>query len=46
MIVMSGALDWETRQRLSRLAERADDVIEKPVDVGRLFQRVEQAVVG
>ena len=43
VIVVSGALDGETRQRLSRLAERADDVIEKPVDVGRLFACLEQA---
>ena len=46
VIVMSGSLDGETRQRLSHLAERADDVFEKPVDVGRLFERVEQAIVG
>ena len=45
VIVMSGALDGETRHRLTRLAERADDMIEKPVDVGRLFERVEHAVV-
>jgi CheY-like chemotaxis protein len=45
VIVMSGALDGETRHRLTRLEERADDVIEKPVDVGRLFECVEQAVV-
>jgi CheY-like chemotaxis protein len=46
VIVMSGALDGETRQRLSRLSERADDVIEKPLDVGRLFECLEQAIVG
>ena len=46
VIVMSGALDGETRQRLSRLSERADDVLEKPLDVGRLFERLEQAIVG
>jgi CheY-like chemotaxis protein len=46
VIVMSGSLDGETRQRLARLSERADDVFEKPVDVGRLFERVEQAIVG
>ena len=46
VIVMSGALDGETRQRLSRLSERADDVLEKPLDVGRLFERLEQATVG
>lgn len=46
VIVMSGALDGETRQRLSRPSERADDVIEKPVDVGRLFACLEHAVVG
>ena len=45
VIVMSGSLDGETRQRLSRLSERADDVFEKPVDVARLFARVEQAIV-
>jgi two-component system, OmpR family, phosphate regulon response regulator PhoB len=46
VIVMSGALDGETRQRLSRPSERADDVLEKPVDVGRLFECLEQAIVG
>ncbi len=46
VIVMSGALDGETRQRLSRPSERADDVIEKPVDVGRLFESLEHAIVG
>lgn len=46
VIVMSGALDGATRQRLSRLSERADDVFEKPIDVGRLFERLEQAIVG
>ena len=46
VIVMSGALDGEIRQRLSRPAERADDVIEKPVDVGRLFACLEHAIVG
>jgi DNA-binding response OmpR family regulator len=46
VIVMSGALDGETRDRLSRLAERADDLIEKPLDIGLLFERVERAVVG
>ena len=45
VIVMSGALDGETRQRLSRPSERADDVIEKPVDVGRLFECLEHAIV-
>ena len=46
VIVMSGALDGDTRQRLSRPSERADDVLEKPVDVGRLFECLEQAIVG
>ena len=46
VIVMSGSLDGETRRRLSHLAERADDVFEKPVDVGRLFERLERATVG
>lgn len=46
VIVMSGSLDGETRRRLSRPSERADDVFEKPVDVGRLFERLEQAIVG
>jgi CheY-like chemotaxis protein len=46
VIVMSGALDGETRQRLSRSSERANDVIEKPVDVGRLFACLEHAIVG
>jgi CheY-like chemotaxis protein len=46
VIVMTGALDGETRQRLSRPPERADDVLEKPVDVGRLFACLEQAIVG
>jgi CheY-like chemotaxis protein len=46
VIVMTGALDGETRQRLSRPSERADDVLEKPVDVGRLFACLEQAIVG
>ena len=46
VIVVSGSLDGETRQRLSRLPERADDVFEKPVDIGRLFERLEQATVG
>jgi CheY-like chemotaxis protein len=45
VIVLSGSLDGETRQRLSHLSERADDVFEKPVDVGRLFERLEQAFV-
>lgn len=46
VIVLSGALDGETRQRLSHPAERADDVIEKPLDVGRLFACLEHAIVG
>jgi CheY-like chemotaxis protein len=46
VFVMSGALDGATRQRLSRLSERADDVFEKPVDVGLLFERLERAIVG
>jgi CheY-like chemotaxis protein len=46
VFVVSGALDGATRQRLSRLSERADDVFEKPVDVGLLFERLEQAIVG
>jgi DNA-binding response OmpR family regulator len=46
VIVLSGWIDAETRQRLSRLPERADDVMEKPVDVELLFARVEQAIVG
>jgi DNA-binding response OmpR family regulator len=46
VIVMSGTLDGEIRQRLSRPSERADEVFEKPVDIGRLFERLEQAIVG
>lgn len=45
VIVVSGSLDGETRHRLSHLPERADEVFEKPVDVGRLFERLEQAFV-
>ena len=45
VFVLSGALDGETRLRLSRLSERADDVFEKPVDVGLLFERLEQTIV-
>lgn len=45
VIVVSGSLDGETRQRLSRMSERADYVFEKPVDVGRLFERLEQVIV-
>ena len=46
VIVLSGALDGVARERLSRLTERADDVIEKPLDVGRLFACLEQSIVG
>jgi len=46
VIVLSGSLDGDTRQRLSRMSERADHIFEKPVDVGRLFERLEQAIVG
>jgi CheY-like chemotaxis protein len=45
VIVVSGTVDGEAIKRLSRLAERADDVLEKPVDVGLLFERVEQVIV-
>lgn len=45
VIVVSGSLDGDTRQRLSRMSERADYVFEKPVDVGRLFERLESLVV-
>ena len=40
VIVVSGLLDFETRARLVGRAERADCVLEKPLDVERLFDEV------
>jgi CheY-like chemotaxis protein len=44
VIVVSGALDFEVRATLAHPDERADGVLEKPLDVGRLFAEVERAV--
>jgi DNA-binding response OmpR family regulator len=41
VIVVSGALDMEARARLARRTERADGVLEKPLDVGQLCEVVE-----
>jgi CheY-like chemotaxis protein len=43
VIVVSGVLDTDARARLARPAERADSLLEKPLDVGQLFKAVEQA---
>jgi CheY-like chemotaxis protein len=44
VIVLSEGLDLETRGRLIDRAERANVLLEKPVDVGQLFDEVERAI--
>ena len=43
VIVVSGAVDFEARAALGRRSQRADSILEKPLDLGRLFDEVEQA---
>jgi two-component system response regulator (stage 0 sporulation protein F) len=43
VIVVSAAVDLDVRAALGRRSQRADSILEKPLDVGRLFHEVEQA---
>jgi DNA-binding response OmpR family regulator len=44
VIVMSGALDFDTQAKLVDRSARADGVLEKPLDIGQLFEQVDRAV--
>jgi CheY-like chemotaxis protein len=43
VIVVTGSADGATRAMLNQREQRADGVVEKPLDVGLLFSQVEQA---
>lgn len=44
VLVLSGEVDDLTRRILARREQRADGVIEKPLDLGEFFQRLEEVV--
>lgn len=44
VLVLSGQVDELTRRILARRDQRADGVIEKPLDLSELFQQLEQVV--
>jgi CheY-like chemotaxis protein len=43
VIVVTGSADGATRALLNQRHQRADGVVEKPLDLGMLFSQVEQA---